>query len=183
MYHRSRNSLLFVLAAALLGIMAVACQAETVEVTRVVTETVTEEVTRVVSETEVVTEEVEVEVTRIIQVEVPAAEAGPGRLVIYSGRSESLVDPIIQQFAAATGIQVDVRYGGTAELAATILEEGQNSPADVFYAQDPGGLGAIAAAGLLTPLPDRILERVPARYTAATGEWIGISGQIGRAHV
>lgn len=177
MYHRSRNSLLFVLAAALLGIMAVACQAETVEVTRVVTETVTEEVTRVVSETEVVTEEVEVEVTRIIQVEVPAAEAGPGRLVIYSGRSESLVDPIIQQFAAATGIQVDVRYGGTAELAATILEEGQNSPADVFYAQDPGGLGAIAAAGLLTPLPDRILERVPARYTAATGEWIGISGR------
>ena len=103
--------------------------------------------------------------------------ADPNRLVIYSGRSETLVDPIIQQFAAATGIQVDVRYGGTAELAATILEEGQNSPADIFYAQDPGGLGAVAGAGLLTPLPDTILNRVPAHYTAESGEWIGISGR------
>jgi iron(III) transport system substrate-binding protein len=177
MYYRSRNTLLFLMLSTVLAIIAVACQPQTVEVTRVVTETVVEEVTRVVSETETVTEMVEVEVTRVVQVEVPAAEAGPGRLVIYSGRSETLVDPIIQQFAAATGIQVDVRYGGTAELAATILEEGQNSPADIFYAQDPGGLGAVAAAGLLSPLPDRILERVPARYTAATGEWIGISGR------
>jgi iron(III) transport system substrate-binding protein len=107
----------------------------------------------------------------------PAEEAGAGRLVVYSGRSESLVDPIIQQFAAETGIQVDVRYGGTAELAATLLEEGQNSPADVFFAQDPGGLGAIAAAGMLSPLPDTILQRVPPRYAAANGEWVAISGR------
>jgi iron(III) transport system substrate-binding protein len=107
----------------------------------------------------------------------PAEEAGAGRLVVYSGRSESLVDPIIQQFAAETGIQVDVRYGGTAELAATLLEEGQNSPADVFFAQDPGGLGAVAAAGMLSPLPDAILQRVPPRYAASNGEWVAISGR------
>ncbi|MFO7539024.1 MAG: extracellular solute-binding protein [Chloroflexota bacterium] len=177
MYNRFRNTILFLIITATVGVFVAACQPQTIEVTRVVTETVVEEVTRVISETETVTEMVEVEVTRVIQVEVPADEAGPGRLVIYSGRSESLVDPIIQQFAAATGIQVDVRYGGTAELAATILEEGPNSPADVFYAQDPGGLGAVAAANLLTPLPDSILERVAARYVAPTGDWVGVSGR------
>ncbi|CAI8030391.1 Fe(3+)-binding periplasmic protein [Geodia barretti] len=65
----------------------------------------------------------------------------PGRLVVYSGRSESLVAPIIEQFAEATGIDVQVKYGSTFAMAATLLEEGSNSPADVFFAQDPGGWG------------------------------------------
>ncbi|MFQ5420676.1 MAG: iron ABC transporter substrate-binding protein [Anaerolineae bacterium] len=87
------------------------------------------------------------------------------------------MQPIIDQFSEATGIEVDVRYGGTAEMAATILEEGENSPADVFYAQDPGGLGAVEAAGLLAQLPDEILSKVPARFAADSGKWVGISGR------
>lgn len=110
----------------------------------------------------------------------PAEDAGmgdPGSLVIYSGRSESLVGPIIDQFAQATGIQVDVRYGSTAEMAGVLLEEGSNSPADIFYAQDPGGLGAIANAGLLTTLPETTLSRVPASFADPNGQWVGISGR------
>jgi iron(III) transport system substrate-binding protein len=98
-------------------------------------------------------------------------------LVIYSGRSESLVEPIIDQFRQVTGIDVDVRYGGTAELAGVLLEEGANSPADVFYAQDPGGLGAVQAAGLLTQLPEETLALVPDRFASPAGEWVGISGR------
>ncbi|MBK9050834.1 MAG: iron ABC transporter substrate-binding protein [Chloroflexi bacterium] len=98
-------------------------------------------------------------------------------MVIYSGRSETLVQPIIDQFAAATGIEVEVRYGSTSEIAATILEEGQNSPADLFYAQDPGGLGAVQAAGLLAPLSSDILSQVPARFADVNGEWVGVSGR------
>ncbi|KPL74636.1 iron ABC transporter substrate-binding protein [Bellilinea caldifistulae] len=100
-----------------------------------------------------------------------------GRLVIYSGRSESLVAPIIEQFSQASGIKVEVRYGNTSELAATLLEEGKNSPADVFYAQDPGGLGAVANAGLLAELPNETLDKVESRFRSAQGLWVGISGR------
>ncbi len=98
-----------------------------------------------------------------------------GNLVVYSGRSQALVDPIIQQFSQATGIKVEVKYAGTPQIAATLLEEGKRSPADVFYAQDPGGIGAVEA--MLSPLPQTILDRVPARARAADGKWVGISGR------
>lgn len=103
--------------------------------------------------------------------------ADPGKLVIYSGRSESLVQPIIDQFEAATGIDVEVRYGSTSEMAGVLLEEGANSPADLFYAQDPGGLGAVQTAGLLQPLPESILAVAPPRFRAEDGSWVGISGR------
>ena len=104
-----------------------------------------------------------------------AAPASPGSLVVYSGRSESLVDPIIQQFAQATGIDVKVNYAGTPALAITLLEEGRNSPADVFFAQDPGGLGAVEE--MLAPLPQAILGQVPSWARSTGGSWVGISGR------
>lgn len=103
-------------------------------------------------------------------------QVSAGSLVIYSGRSESLVGPIITQFAEASGIDVRVKYGGTAELAATIREEGNNTPADVFFAQDPGGLGAVAS--MLSPLPPDIISAVPDWARAAnSADWVGISGR------
>ena len=83
------------------------------------------------------------------------------KLVIYSGRSEKLVGPVIEQFAQTSGIDVEVKYGKTAEIAATIMEEGSNSPADVFFAQDPGGLGVIEANDMFIALPDTITLLVP----------------------
>ena len=101
----------------------------------------------------------------------------PGSLVVYSGRSESLVGPIIEQFREVTGIDVSTKYGSTGEIAATILEEGNNSPADVFFAQDPGGLGAVAQAGMFSALPGDVTSLVPDWAQSPGGLWVGISGR------
>src|SRR5688572_24873514 len=66
--------------------------------------------------------------------------SGGGDLTVYSGRNETLVGALIEQAEVALGIDIEARYGGTAELAATILEEGDNSPAGLFFAQDAGAL-------------------------------------------
>ncbi|HSF87144.1 MAG TPA: extracellular solute-binding protein [Acidimicrobiia bacterium] len=98
-------------------------------------------------------------------------------LTIYSGRSEDLVAPLIADFEEASGLDVEVRYGDSAELAATILEEGDNSPADVFFAQDPASLGAVALDGLFSPLSDSITGHVPAAFSDDNGLWVGVSGR------
>lgn len=110
------------------------------------------------------------------EADTPAPETMEGaELVVYSGRSQSLVGPVLESFEGETGTEVAVRWGNTAEVAATILEEGQASPADLFYAQDPGGLGAVAH--LMTVLPESILERVDPRFRDPQGRWVGISGR------
>jgi len=102
---------------------------------------------------------------------------GEDSLVIYSGRSAELVGPVFEKFEEESGIDVQVRYGDTAELAATILEEGPNSPADLFFAQDPGALGALSDENLFEKLPAGVLDRVDARFRSKTGDWVGISGR------
>ena len=96
-------------------------------------------------------------------------------LTVYSGRSETLVAPIIEQFTAETGIEVAVKYGGTAALAATLLEEGDATPADVFYAQDPGGLGAVQE--MFAGIHSDTLNLVPEWARASDGRWVSISGR------
>ena len=103
---------------------------------------------------------------------------GDGKLTIYSGREEELVGPLIEKFEQASGVDAEVRYGDSAELAATIAEEGDNSPADVFFAQDPGSLGALEQEELLAELPDELLERVPERLRDPDGRWVGTSGRV-----
>jgi len=96
---------------------------------------------------------------------------------VYSGRSEELVGPIIERFEEESGIEVQVRYGDTAELASTISEEGENSPADVFFSQDAGALGAVSDRGLLRELPENVLNRVEERFKDPNGRWVGTSGR------
>ena len=96
-------------------------------------------------------------------------------LVVYSGRSEELIGPLLERFTEETGIEVSVRYGGSTELATTLLQEGEASDADVFFAQDPASLGA--AAPLMAELDASILSRVPERFSDADGRWVGTSGR------
>ncbi|MEP0825980.1 MAG: iron ABC transporter substrate-binding protein [Nitrososphaera sp.] len=106
-----------------------------------------------------------------------SAQATTKTLTIYSGRSENLVQPIIDRFSEETGINVEVRYGDTAAMALAIIEEGQNSPADVFFAQDAGALGALSKEGRLVTISDSLLERVDPIYRSQSGDWVGVTGR------
>lgn len=113
----------------------------------------------------------------------PAVDADPsetpasGSITVYSGRDEEFVKTLFDDFTAATGIETEVRYGDSAELAATILEEGDASPADVFFAQDAGSLGAVAEGDLFAALDPAVIERVDPRFRSDDGLWVGTSGR------
>jgi iron(III) transport system substrate-binding protein len=107
----------------------------------------------------------------------PGAESADGTFTLYSGRDEQLVQPLIDLFEEQSGIEVDVRYGNTAELGALLLEEGDATPAQVFLSQDAGALGALSQAGLFATLPDDITDAVPAGFTSTDGSWVGVTGR------
>jgi iron(III) transport system substrate-binding protein len=98
-------------------------------------------------------------------------------LVIYSSRTQSLVQPLLEQYAEQTGTNIRVRYANTASIVATLLEEGQNSPADVLYLAEPSGWAALSEAGLLSNLPDNLLGKVDGRFRSSQGDWVGTSGR------
>jgi len=104
-------------------------------------------------------------------------EAADKKFVLYSGRNEKLIKPLLEQFTKETGIAVEARFGESAELAATLLEEGAGTPADVFFSQDAAGLGAVAKGGLAQTLPAELVKKVPARFAAPDAKWIGVSGR------
>ncbi len=107
-----------------------------------------------------------------------ACDRGDESLTVYSGRSESLVGPLLEDFEEQTGITIRVKYAGSASIVSTILEEGDNTPADVVFLQDPGSLGALSGAGVLDRLPDELLGEVDARFRSPRGEWVGTSGRV-----
>ena len=105
------------------------------------------------------------------------AEDEDRTLTVYSGRSQSLVNPLLEAFGESTGIDIRVKYGGSASTAATLLEEGDNTPADVVFLQDPGSLGSLAAEGMLAALPQETLDKVDSRLRDPNGRWVGTSGR------
>ena len=98
-------------------------------------------------------------------------------LTLYSGRSKSLVDPIIQQFEKDTGIEVKVSYANTTQLANKLMTEGEKTSASLFWAQDAGALGAVSKKGLFAKLPESVLKKVPKTFRHSDGLWVATSGR------
>ncbi|MEO6867262.1 MAG: extracellular solute-binding protein [Gaiellales bacterium] len=97
------------------------------------------------------------------------------KLVVYSGREQEIVEGMYKSFEKKSGIKLDVRYGDSAALTAQMLEEGKKSPADVFYAQDAGAIGAIE--DMLAELPTALLEQVPSQFRDPDNRWTGVTGR------
>ena len=98
-------------------------------------------------------------------------------LVVYSGRNEELVGELLERYQSDTGAELEIRYGDSSDLAATLLEEGDNTPADVFLSQDAGALGAVEDEGLLAPLPPALLDEVDEQFRSEEGRWVGLTGR------
>lgn len=103
----------------------------------------------------------------------PAADT---TVTVYSGRSEELVKDLYAAFTAETGIAVEARYGDSGEMAALLLTEGSASPADVFFSQDAGALGAVEDN--FAELSENTLSVIDAKYSSTSGKWVGISGRV-----
>ncbi|WP_380166045.1 iron ABC transporter substrate-binding protein [Jannaschia sp. R86511] len=108
----------------------------------------------------------------------PAAAATDEVLTVYSGRTENLIQPLLDSFAEETGATVDVRYFDSADLALLIEQEGERSPADVFISQSPGALGYLNDLGVLTELEPEVLDLVSEDFQATDGRWVGMSGRV-----
>lgn len=105
-----------------------------------------------------------------------AAAGSKDTLVVYSGREKEIVEPLYERFETETGIDIRVRYANSAAMAAQLQEEGDRSPADVFYAQDAGAIGAVE--GLLAELPAELVADVPAQFRDRDGRWTGVTGRV-----
>jgi iron(III) transport system substrate-binding protein len=98
-------------------------------------------------------------------------------ITLYSGRIPAAIGPAVDMYEEQANRDVKVRFAESADLAATLVEEGDASPADVFFAQEPGAIAAVAEARLLAKLPQDILDRVPAQYHDPEGRWVGVTGR------
>src|SRR5215210_6678395 len=98
-------------------------------------------------------------------------------LTVYSGRTEDLVGPLLERFSEGTGVAINVRYGDTAELALLLGEEGERTPADVYWSQSPGATAYLADRDLLAPLPREVLDLVDPDFEDPEGLWTGVSGR------
>ena len=99
------------------------------------------------------------------------------QVTIYSGRSENLIEPVLDAFECETGIETDVRYGSASELALLLDEEGSRTPADVFLSNSPGPIGFLEQRGLLGTVNDEALGLVDDQYQSSEGSWVGFSGR------
>jgi iron(III) transport system substrate-binding protein len=104
------------------------------------------------------------------------AETGTG-VTIYSGRTENLMEPVLDAFTCETGIDHEVRYGDNAELALLLSEEGDRSPADVFLSSSPGPVGFLESEELLSTIDNDVLDLVAEQDRASSGAWVGFSGR------
>ena len=98
-------------------------------------------------------------------------------VTIYSGRTENLINPVLEAFACETGTSVQVRWGSSINLALLLNEEGSKTQADVFLSRSPGPVGYLESKDLLGQIGEDVLSLVDEQNHSATGTWVGFSGR------
>jgi iron(III) transport system substrate-binding protein len=99
-----------------------------------------------------------------------------GELNLYSGRNEFLVGRLVDHIEGLyDDFEITPRYRDSVDLVNTIVNEGENTSADVFFSVNAGALGALADEGRARTLSDDVLELVDPSFR--TDSWVGTSGR------
>ncbi len=97
-------------------------------------------------------------------------------VVVYSGRAERLIKPVLDAFQSKTGIQVNLLSSGSTELVNRLQAEGDRTSADVFITNDIGALERARQLRLLAPVDLEDIDAVvPPQYRAPDQTWVGLS--------
>jgi iron(III) transport system substrate-binding protein len=95
-------------------------------------------------------------------------------LTLYSAQHEQVTGMLATEFTKETGIKVLVHEGEGPDVASQILQEGADSPADVFFTENSPELNLLDEKNLLAPIAPATLAQVPSKYNAGNGEWLGV---------
>jgi len=108
-----------------------------------------------------------------------AAPEGPaGPLVIYSGRDEMFVAPLLQLVKEQLpGVEVTIDYGKDPLYLDRLTAEKDAPRADLFLTKGSTTVEAAAAQGLLAPLPTDLLDAVPERFRGTGSQWVALSAR------
>ena len=111
-------------------------------------------------------------------VEVPKLFA-QDTVVVYSGRAERLIKPVLDHYQKSTGTTVQLLTAGSTELVNRLRAEQARTPADVFITNEAGALELARSLHLLQPisLPE-VATKIPAAFRAPDNSWIGLSGRM-----
>jgi iron(III) transport system substrate-binding protein len=110
-----------------------------------------------------------------LSVSVPAVAAE--ELVIYSGRKDKFIKPVIEQFTAQTGVQVVLHSAKSTALINKMRVEGERTDADLFISNDAGNLQTGSDLGLFAALPEKLVSEVDPQFRAADNTWLGLSAR------
>ena len=109
----------------------------------------------------------------------PAVGFADEPLVVYSGRAERLIQPVLDAFQAESGVNVQMLTADSTALVNRLQMEGERTPADVLITNDAGSLERARELQLLQPatIPD-VEQIIPPPFRAPDNSWIGLSGRI-----
>ncbi|WP_138445368.1 iron ABC transporter substrate-binding protein [Sinomonas susongensis] len=106
------------------------------------------------------------------------ASGGPtDTITVYNAQHQELTQAWVDAFTKQTGIKVNMRNGDDTEMGQQIIQEGKNSPADVFLTENSPAMSAVENAGLLGDPGSQAIANVPQAYRPSTGKWVGIAAR------
>lgn len=116
-------------------------------------------------------------VLSVLGVSTPVSAQVADSITIYNAQHEGLTKEWAEAFTEETGIVVTIRNGSDLEFANQIVQEGANSPADVFLTENSPAMALVDGKGLFEPVAKETLEQVPEQFRPANGHWIGVAAR------